>query len=125
MRVGYFDTREFASPDGAESPFGEQVVSPKLLDLLNKLRDEYGKPLVVNSGYRSAEHNAKVGVVPNSQHVLGLAADIRPLSENMADLPKLQRMAHKLNSIGGVGYYNTFVHIDVRGKIARWDNRTK
>lgn len=124
MRVGYFDTREFASPDGAESPFGEYVVSPKLLKLLNKLRDQYGKPLVVNSGYRSPEHNATVGGVKNSQHVLGLAADIRPTVENMADLPNLQRLAHKLNGAGGVGYYNTFVHVDVRGKFARWDNRT-
>ena len=35
-------------------------------------------PIIINSGYRNAEVNRKVGGVKNSQHLLGQAADIRP-----------------------------------------------
>lgn len=123
MRVGYFDTDEFKSADGEESPWGDTVVDPALLEKLNDIREAYGKPIVVNSGYRSPAHNAAVGGVQNSMHVLGKAADIRPTSKNAADLPELQRICDALNVEGGVGFYNTFCHVDVRGHRARWDNR--
>ena len=35
-------------------------------------------PIIINSGYRNAEVNRKVGGVKNSQHLFGQAADIRP-----------------------------------------------
>ena len=44
--------------------------------LLQPLRDAYGKPITINSGYRCPELNKAVGGVPNSQHVLGMASDI-------------------------------------------------
>ncbi|WP_352422263.1 D-Ala-D-Ala carboxypeptidase family metallohydrolase [Proteiniphilum sp.] len=46
------------------------------IGLLQPLRDLYGKPMVVNSGYRSPEVNKLVGGVPASQHTKGQAADI-------------------------------------------------
>ena len=93
--------------------------------MLNAIRSRYGRPIVVTSGYRSPEHNKAVGGVANSQHVLGTAADIKPLDENMSDLPELQAICDEMNANGGVGFYNSFVHVDVRGERARWDNRTK
>ena len=125
MKIGYFDTKEFESKDGKPSPFDETVVKRELIVLLNAIRSRYGKPIVVTSGYRSPEHNEKVGGVKNSYHTLGLAADIRPLSKNMSDLPELQKICDEMNRTGGVGFYDTFVHVDVRGEYARWDNRTK
>lgn len=47
-----------------------------VLEVLQPLRDAWGKPLHVNSGYRCPELNALVGGVPTSQHVKGEAADI-------------------------------------------------
>ena len=44
--------------------------------VLQPLRDLYGKPMKVNSGYRCKELNEIVGGVPTSQHRLGEAADI-------------------------------------------------
>ena len=44
--------------------------------VLQPLRDAYGKPITVNSGYRSPLVNKSVGGVPTSQHVKGEAADI-------------------------------------------------
>lgn len=45
-------------------------------NVLDPLREWYGKPIYVNSGYRCAELNKAVGGVPNSFHVRGMAADI-------------------------------------------------
>ena len=44
--------------------------------VLQPLRDAYGKPIRVNSGYRSPLVNKSVGGVPTSQHIKGEAADI-------------------------------------------------
>ena len=45
--------------------------------LLEPAREAVG-PIIVNSGYRNEDVNRHVGGVPNSQHLLGQAADIRP-----------------------------------------------
>ena len=44
--------------------------------LLQPLRDMYGKPIRITSGYRSAEVNKAVGGSPTSQHTKGQAVDI-------------------------------------------------
>ena len=48
-----------------------------VVNVLQPLRDAYGKPLVINSGYRSDEVNKAVGGLKNSQHLRGEAADVR------------------------------------------------
>lgn len=45
-------------------------------NVLDPLRDWYGKPIRVNSGYRCPALNKAVGGVANSQHLTGQAADI-------------------------------------------------
>lgn len=45
-------------------------------ECLDKVRELWGKPIGVNSGYRSAELNRAVGGAKNSQHLRGEAADI-------------------------------------------------
>lgn len=45
-------------------------------NVLDPLREAWGAPLRVNSGYRCRELNKAVGGVPASQHMLGQAADI-------------------------------------------------
>ncbi len=52
------------------------AVKALVLDVLQPLRDAWGKPLTVNSGYRCPALNAYVGGVPASQHLKGEAADI-------------------------------------------------
>ena len=44
---------------------------------LEVLRDRYGQPIVINSGYRSPQLNKKVGGVSTSNHLIGCAVDIR------------------------------------------------
>ena len=46
------------------------------VEVLQPLRDLYGKPIIITSGYRSAKVNEAVGGARNSQHSMGEAADI-------------------------------------------------
>lgn len=51
-------------------------------NVLDPLRQAYGKPIVVTSGYRCAKLNKAVGGASSSQHVTGEAADIRSVSDD-------------------------------------------
>ena len=124
MKYGFFDEKELQSPnDPHKSPF-THVVRDELLNLLNRIRREWGKPVIVNSGYRSPEYNAAIkGAVTNSYHTKGMAADIRPDDPSL--ISEFQDLCLELNKDGGVGLYDGFVHVDVRGHHAYWDYRTK
>src|SRR5690554_2393899 len=122
-----FSKKEFDSKDGTKMPDNVLVNVAKLACNLQRLRDAIGKPIIINSGYRSESHNAKVGGSPNSQHLLGKAADIRVsgiTSGQIAnEIEKLILQGEMLQ--GGLGVYDTFVHYDIRGKKARWDFRKR
>ena len=68
-----FTVAEFACKDGSDPVF----VDSSLAALLQKIRDHFGRPVVITSGYRTAAHNAAVGGSKSSQHLLGRAADIQ------------------------------------------------
>lgn len=51
------------------------------VEVLQPIRDAYGQPIIVSSGYRCPALNAAVGGVKNSQHVLGQAADIKAVNQ--------------------------------------------
>lgn len=46
------------------------------ISVLDPIREAWGQPLIVNSGYRSPQLNAAVGGVPTSAHMDGCAVDI-------------------------------------------------
>lgn len=48
-----------------------------VLEILQPIRDKWGRPIVVTSGFRSEAVNKAVGGARNSQHRLGEAADIK------------------------------------------------
>lgn len=61
------------------TPFSYTIIDnlTNLIDnLLDSIRDMWGKPLHVNSGYRCSALNKAVGGKPTSQHLKGEAADI-------------------------------------------------
>lgn len=65
-------------------------------NILDPLREAYGKPIVVSSGYRSPKLNRAVGGAAKSQHVTGQAADVHTLSDTPADNKKLYDLILKL-----------------------------
>ncbi len=72
--IQFFDRQEFA----CRCPrCGGFPVEPeeKLVRLADQVRIHFGKPITVSSGVRCREHNAEVGGVSNSRHLLGKAMD--------------------------------------------------
>ena len=61
-------------------PSAEAMRNLELLtkNVLDPLREAWGGPIIINSGYRSEELNKAVGGAQYSYHMLGMAADIRP-----------------------------------------------
>lgn len=106
----HFDMEEFACKCCGELP--ANGMNPVLLEALDLLREEYGKPIYVSSGWRCPSHNAAVGGVPDSQHVLGNAADIYV----DGDYEEFYNLVLDMELFDGVGHYPTqeFVHVDMR-----------
>ena len=120
--IKYFEAKEFDSPDEVES--GGEKMDEKLIKAIDYVRQQIEQPLYINSGYRTERHNAEVGGVPNSQHRLGKACDVRIHSQEMGDSIEYW-FKDFVGEDCGIGRYDTFIHIDTRDKKARWDNRSK
>lgn len=58
-------------------------------NILDPLREAWGAPIIVSSGYRCPKLNRAVGGAKASQHMLGQAADIHTVSDKPADNKKL------------------------------------
>lgn len=79
-------------------------------DVLQPLRDAWGGPLFINSGYRCLELNKAVGGVPTSQHVLGQACDVGVTDPYaLAQLVKRMRL-----DVDQIILYPDFLHISYR-----------
>ncbi|WP_312280266.1 D-Ala-D-Ala carboxypeptidase family metallohydrolase, partial [Oscillibacter sp.] len=98
------------------------LISAELVALLQKIRDHFGKPITVNSAYRTATWNAKQGGAPKSQHLLGMAADIS--IAGVSPLTIAQYAEFLQPGAGGIGVYKSFAHVDVRSTRTRWDSRS-
>lgn len=107
----HFNLREFRSRDGAN----QLVLSRVLVDMLQQLRDEVGKPIRINSGYRTPQHNARVGGAEASQHMYGAAADISVDGITPQQLAKIARDVGFPQA--GLFVYPTHLHVDVRGLV--------
>lgn len=96
----------------------------KTADNLQVLRDCLDVSIIINSAYRCEDHNKKVGGKTNSSHLKGLATDIIAKGSSVDLLHETIEYLIESGSLkeGGLGLYNTFVHYDIRGKKARWDN---
>lgn len=68
-----FRVREFRCRDGSDPIF----VDDALVSILQKIREHFGKPLTITSGYRTPAHNKACGGAAYSQHLYGRAADFK------------------------------------------------
>lgn len=112
----HFKVKEFACRDGSDAV----LVAPRLVMVLESIRTYFGSAVVINSGYRTPQYNAKVGGVTDSQHCYGTAADIVVRGKTPAQVAAYARQL--MPDWGGVGIYTKkgFTHIDVRERKADW-----
>lgn len=82
--------------DNSPSKEVERSLTALVEKILDPLREAYGKPIVVTSGYRCAKLNKFVGGAPSSQHVKGEAADIRSVQDTPEENRKLYDLIVKL-----------------------------
>lgn len=114
-----FEAREFSCH--GDRCCSTVLIDPDLVEILQKIRNHFGKPVYINSGYRCAKHNKAVGGVSGSYHLKGMAADITVKDVAPAEVAKYAE------SIGvlGIGLYESnksghFVHVDTRTKKSFW-----
>lgn len=97
---------------------GKLMIVPDAMDKLQALRDRLGRPMIVNSAYRSPEHNRAVGGAKGSKHMEGIAFDVRMDNHD----PNEYISAALAVGFNGIGTYprQNFVHVDARASRAAW-----
>lgn len=92
----------------------ESVISKRIMDLAQEIRDDLGEPLCIGtaqgSGYRCKAHNAAVGGAGNSLHMISDAVDL-----HYSDPAKLKAVVLRHLTDGEVGLYKWGCHV------GRWD----
>lgn len=113
-----FELEEFACKDGTPVPKKFYDNCKELAENLQVLRDSLGVPLQVLSGYRTVEHNKKIGGAAASFHLTASAADLKATSipTNKIYMRILELMAEGKMKKGGLKCYPTWIHYDIRGK---------
>lgn len=104
MKMKYFTIQELtksatAQRKGIDNSPSFQVranLTALVEKVLDPLREAYGKPIVVTSGYRCEKLNRAVGGAASSQHVKGQAADIRSVQDTPEENKKLYDLIVKL-----------------------------
>lgn len=110
-----FRVREFACTDGSDPVF----IDTDLVNVLQKIRNHFGKAVTITSAYRTPGKNKAVGGTTYSQHLYGTAADIKVKGVTPK---KVAAYVEKLMpNKGGIGIYKTFTHVDVRAVKSRWN----
>ena len=116
----HFNISEFACKDAKKTPVPVEYY--KYIDIwmgiLEKIRTKAGKPIKINSCYRTMQHNISVGGALNSYHLKAMAVDI--VIQGMAIMDQHILISSMiLNAeipIRRIIYYDTFTHIDFGAK---------
>lgn len=103
----HFKAKEFQCKDKTDGV----LIATELLEILEKIRNQFNAPVVINSGYRTPSWNSKVNGASNSYHCKGMAADIVVKGHDSREVAKY---ANSIMEQGGVIRYTNFTHVDVR-----------
>ncbi|WDL73886.1 YcbK family protein [Helicobacter winghamensis] len=122
----YFKEQEFDCKCGkCKRP--PNIPSDALVSKLCTLREHFNAPILINSAYRCPSHNAKVGGAKTSQHTIGSAVDfvIKGIKTQEVYNFVLEVFGEEPLGIAIKRNPNNpfagFVHLDTRGKKARWE----
>lgn len=105
-KVKYFKQSEFVCSCGC----GRADVTPGLVMALDALREAYGKPMTITSGFRCENHPEERDKPTPGAHGQGRAADIS--TPDASSKYELKRHVYALGFLG-VGHGKTFTHLDV------------
>ena len=121
-----FNIKEFECKCGCKMPEFVKKNVIELAENLQIIRDEVGRLDLTNS-YRCKDHNSDVGGSTSSQHLVGKAADVKSESIKPKEMAQIvdDLMKSENFELGGIGIYNTFTHVDIRGTRARWSKTIK
>lgn len=120
--MSYFNFREMCKTNCKEDNYPRTMSQVEnlcaLVALLDEVREEFGEPIVVNSGFRSDIVNKKVNGAPRSLHLQGRAADIRPLYENgrefYGQLQRLYLILHnRRDELAELIYHTAYIHVAI------------
>ena len=113
MHANYFNSKEFfvtdTGLDNSVSSSSHLVNIANLWHYLNKIREELGAPIIINSAYRTPQVNKQVNGSKRSLHMQGRAADIRTKSEYMSRLRSI--LSKHKDELSELIEYGTFFHI--------------
>lgn len=91
------DTARHSKIDNVPTTQEEANLVALIENILDPLREAYGKPIIVTSGFRCERLNKLVKGSNTSQHRFGQAADIRTVEDTVEENKKLFELAQKLN----------------------------
>ena len=106
-------TKHFTKAELACPCCGLCLMRDDFLLALERLRTAWGRPILINSGYRCKDHNQKIGGAAKSQHMLGKAADLNTLDLNEKDRLSFHALCRK--EFTGIGISPVFIHVDIAG----------
>jgi hypothetical protein len=111
----HFSRKEFECSCGC----GFDTVDDRLVDALEKVREHFGKPMVMHCICRCWKKNKDVGGAEKSQHLYAHAGDFHI---DGVDNKEIYDFIDKevLPNTGGIGLYEWGVHMDIRHAKARW-----
>jgi hypothetical protein len=89
----------------------------RLARLLEEIRRVLGRPIMVNSAYRSQEVNKAIGSKPTSQHCIGCAADIKVPGLTPDNIVK-EILKTNLEYDQLIREFDSWVHISIPNKFA-------
>ena len=119
-RIKYFKKSEFACKCGKYCDGYPAEIDMNMVKIADEIRSKIGKPITINSGLRCKTHNANVGGVSDSQHLLGKAADLGCPS-GCAPTQMASIAEEIMGDTGGIGTYSWGIHIDTRSTKSRWN----
>lgn len=120
--INWDDYQNFSKSEFDCQETGENRMKPGFMDKLQELRNLYGKPIIITSGYRSPKHSIEASKDKPGPHSTGLACDIAVGPGE--DVHELLDLAFTLRFAGiGVSQRNArprFVHLDLCERKAVW-----
>lgn len=116
--INWDDYPNFSKQEFDCTETGQNNMRPEYMAFIQQVRTIYGKPMIVNSGFRSITHSLEIVKPRVGEHTYGLAGDYKA---HGADMLELAFIAYELDA-RRIGQYQNpkqrFIHIGLGDKFA-------